>query len=428
MTGALWCAAFVAAGFALHPLHVQSVAWAAERKDLLSAFFWIAAMGVWLRYARRPLTGRYLAAVSLFVLGLLSKPMVVTLPLILLLLDIWPLGRLGGFRGASGEQTGGATRQLWRRALLEKAPLLVLSAISAALTVRAQASGGAIHGEVSPLLRVENALFSLVAYLGKTLWPVNLSVFYPYPADGIPWWRTGSAALLIAAITAVAARGFRRAPWSVVGWGWYLVSLLPVLGIVQVGSQGMADRYTYLPLVGIFLAVAWGLGSSAYLDACGRRALAVASCALLAAWAAGTWVQIGLWRNGVTLFTHSQAVTPDNATVRYNLGRSLLQEGQHAEALVQLERAVALDLLDEHAPNDLGVALSRLGRRPEAIAMFRRAILINPSYTDPYLNLGIAYLSQNDRRSALAVYRELLAVNREVAAQFAVFIGPAAAE
>jgi tetratricopeptide (TPR) repeat protein len=271
-------------------------------------------------------------------------------------------------------------------------------------------------------------VLSLVAYLGKTIWPVSLSVFYPYLADGIPWWRISGAVLLLAAVTFVVARSFRRAPWSTVGWGWYLVSLLPVLGIVQVGSQGMADRYTYLPLTGIFLAVAWGLGNLEQLGTGGRKAAAAAACALLAAWAAGTWVQIGYWKDGVTLFTRALEVTPDNATVRYNLGRSLLQQGRHAEALVQLERAVALDLLDEHAPNDLGVALSRLGRRPEAIAMFRRAILINPSYTDPYLNLGMAYLSQNDRRSARAVYRELLGVNREAATRLAVFLGPAAAE
>jgi hypothetical protein len=238
MTGALWGAALVAAAFALHPLHVQSVAWAAERKDVLSAFFWIAAMGAWLRYARRPRPGRYLAAAALIALGLLSKPMVVTLPLVLILLDFWPLGRV------SLLPTGVPGRVPWRRVLLEKVPLLALAAVSAALTVLAQAAGGAIHREISLLLRLENALLSLVAYLGKTLWPVGLAVFYPHPADGIAGWQVAGATLLLSAITVAAARDIRRAPWALVGWGWYLVALLPVLGIVQVGGQGLADRYT----------------------------------------------------------------------------------------------------------------------------------------------------------------------------------------
>jgi len=421
MTGALWGAALVAAGFALHPLHVQSVAWAAERKDVLSAFFWIAAMGGWLRYARRPRPGRYLAAAALIALGLLSKPMVVTLPLVLTLLDVWPLGRVSlvpaGFPGPPP----------WRRVLLEKVPLLALAAASAALTLSAQAAGGTIHREIPLLLRLQNALVSLVAYLGMTVWPVRLAVFHPHPADGIAGWQAPAAALLLAAITVAAARAVRRAPWALVGWGWYVVSLLPVLGIVQVGGQGLADRYTYLPLTGIFLAVVWSGDSLAHRSAGRWKAVAAAACcALLVAWAAGTWVQLGYWKNDVTLFTRSLEVTPDNAEARYNLGKGLLEQGRQAEALDQLRRSVALDPRDEHALNDLGITLSRQGSRTEAVTMFRRAILLNPSYPDPYLNLAMAHLSQKDARSALAVYRDLRAVNPEAAARLAVFLGPAA--
>jgi tetratricopeptide (TPR) repeat protein len=428
MTGAFWRAALVAAGFALHPLHIESVAWAAERKDVLSAFFWVAAMGAWVRYARRPRLGRYLAAAGLFALGLLSKPMVVTLPVILVLLDFWPLGRVSGFPAGVLPRAEPSGRLGWGRVLLEKLPLFAVAAVSAALTVRAQAAGGALRDEISLFLRMENALVSVVSYLGKTVWPMGLAVFYPHPLDGIPWWKVVGAALLLAAATVAAVRLIRRAPWLAVGWGWYLVSLLPVLGIVQVGNQGMADRYTYLPLIGVFLAAFWGGGSLAQRVAGGRAVAAAAACILLAAWGAATWVQLGHWENGVTLFTRSLEVTPDNAHARYNLGRALLKAGRRAEALAHLERSVALNPRDEHALNDLGIALSQAGRRDEAVTVFRLAIRIAPSYTDSYLNLGLAYLSLNDTRAAAAVYRDLRAVNREAAARLAVFLGPAAAE
>jgi tetratricopeptide (TPR) repeat protein len=357
--------------------------------------------------------------VVLFVLGLLAKPMVVTLPLVLILLDFWPLGRVGpDSPGRSGSLS-------WRRIVLEKLPLLALAAFSAALTVAAQAAGGAIHREIPLALRLQNALVSQVTYLGKTLWPAGLAIFYPHPADGIAGWQVAGAVALLATITAAAVRGLRRAPWVLVGWGWYLVSLLPVLGIVQVGGQGLADRYTYLPLIGIFLAVAWsGRGLARHHAGVGVIA-ALSSGALLAAWAAVTWVQLGYWKDDVTLFSRALAVTPDNAESRYNLGRGLFEKGRQAEAIVQLRRAVELNPRDEHALNDLGIALSRQGNRTEAVTLFRLAIGIRPSYADPYMNLAMAYLSQRDTRSALAVYRDLRAVDPEAAARLAAFLGPA---
>ncbi|HEY6000288.1 MAG TPA: tetratricopeptide repeat protein [bacterium] len=421
-TGALAAPAFVAGAFALHPLHVQSVAWAAERKDVLSALFWFAALLAWVRYARRPGLARYLAAVALFSLGLLSKPMVVTLPLVLLLLDFWPLGRAPGFPKPRARAGGDGSCPAWGRLVLEKAPLAALAAAAALLALRAQAAGGSINRLYPASLRAENALVSLVAYLGGALWPAGLAVHYPYPVDGIPWWGAAGAALLLAGVTAAAARRLRDAPWMATGWGWYLVTLLPVIGIVQVGNQARADRYTYLPLTGVFLAVAWGCGGVARRFRRGR-AVAAAACALLAAWAAASWAQIGYWHDGVTLFTRSLAVTRDNGDARYQLGQALLRQGRFPEALAQLTRSVELNPADPHAQNDLGVALSRTGGRAAAVAAFRRAIELSPTYADPYLNLATALLSLGERTQALSVWRELRAVDPEAAERLAPFVG-----
>ncbi|HWR97161.1 MAG TPA: tetratricopeptide repeat protein [Candidatus Methanoperedens sp.] len=426
MTGATGRAAFVAAAFALHPLHVQSVAWISERKDVLSAFFWFATLAAWLRHVRRPGAGSYLAAAGMFALGLLSKPMVVTLPLVLLLLDVWPLGRVRELPFGMLAAGGSAGRAPWHGVILEKLPLAALAAAGALLTFRAQAAGVAIHHEISLLLRAQNAVVSVIAYLGQAVWPFRLAVFYPYPAVGIPWWRVAGAALLLLAGTAAAVRWRRRAPWLATGWGWYLVMLLPVIGIVQVGNHSMADRYTYLPLTGAFIAAAWG-AERLVRSRAGGRALAAASCTLLTAWAALTWVQIGYWHDDVALFTRALAVTPDNADARYHLGQPLLWEGRFAEAQQQLERAAALNPLDPHAFNDLGVALSRTGRRREAPAAFRRAIDLSPSYVDPYLNLGMAYLSLGNTAAARAVWRELQGVDPEAAARLARFVDAGAA-
>lgn len=424
MTGASATAAFVAAAFALHPLHVQSVAWAAERKDVLSAFFWFAAMGAWLRYARRPGAGRYLLAAAFFVCGLLSKPMVVTLPVVLLLLDFWPLGRVRRLPGTHSARGGDAGRESLRRLILEKTPLLILSAAVAVLAFRAQAAGGAIHHEIPLLLRAENAVVSLVTYIGKAAWPARLAVLYPYPAEGIRAWQVAGASLLLLAVTRATVRRLGQTPWAAAGWGWYLVTLLPVIGIVQVGNQALADRYTYLPLTGIFLAAAWWVGDVTQRVNRGHALAGAAGCVLLATWAAGTWLQIGYWKDSVTLFTHSLAVTRDNADARYQLGYGLLREGRLAEALIQLQRSVTLNPADPHALNDLGLALSRAGRRGEAITTLRRAVQIAPSYADPYMNLGMIYLSLGDQAAAQAVLRELQIVDPDAAARLAVFVGP----
>ena len=323
MTGAAGRSATVAALFAVHPTHVESVAWVAERKDVLSALFWILAMGAWARYARAPSAGRYLLVLLLMALGLMAKPMVVTLPFALLLLDVWPLDRL---------------RLGWRRLLIEKLPLLALSAASSLITLRYQETSLAPLGVVPWSLRATNALVSWAAYLGKLFLPRHLAVFYPIPL-AIPAWKVAGAALLLAAITALAVRWARREPWLLAGWLWFLGTLVPVIGLVQVGRQAMADRYTYIPSIGLFLAVVW---SVAGLLREHRAALATAAGIVVLALAVTTRMQIGYWSDSATLFRHALAVTgDDNYLAHIGLGKALMGEKDWDGAAEQLRAALA---------------------------------------------------------------------------------------
>ena len=306
MTGAVGRSAVVAALFAVHPTHVESVAWIAERKDVLSALFWILAMEAWARYARQPSIGRYGLVALLMILGLMAKPMVVTLPFALLLLDVWPLERL---------------RLGWRWLAVEKLPLLALSAASSLITLRYQETSLAPLDAVPWSLRAANALVSYVAYLGKLFWPRDLAVFYPIP-PAIPLWKAAGAALLLAAITALAVWRTRREPWLPTGWLWFLGTLVPVIGLVQVGRQAMADRYTYIPSIGLFLAVVW---SVAELLKEHRAVQATVAGIGILALAAITRVQIGYWADSATLFRHALAATDDgNYLAHIGLGKALI--------------------------------------------------------------------------------------------------------
>jgi hypothetical protein len=356
MTGRLWCAALTAALFGVHPLHVESVAWASCRKDVLSGLFWVLALGAYVRYVRRPGTGRYLALAALFAAGLMAKPTVVTLPALLLLLDWWPLGRLGG-------PGGGPARPVARRVghlVLEKAPLLLLAAVSSAVTYRAQQSLGAMeYFRDLPLRdRAANAATSLVAYLAQTVAPRGLSVFYPHPERSLPLGLVVGALALLAAATAAVLAAARARPWLPVGWLWYLGTLVPTLGLVQVGLQARADRYTYLPLTGIFVMVAWSaaelLGGRRRL----RRGAAAAGCAALIVLAAASRHQAGLWRDTLTLFEHAAAVTGPNWMAENNIGAAWGNRGDHERALAHFARAL------EIRPN-----------YPEAMNNYRKALL-----------------------------------------------------
>ncbi|MFL5339967.1 MAG: glycosyltransferase family 39 protein [Gemmataceae bacterium] len=299
-TGALWPSGFVAALFALHPLHVESVAWVAERKDVLSTLFGLLAIAAYLRYVEQPGWRRYLLVLLAAALSLTAKPMWVTLPGVLLLLDYWPLGRL--------------QKSSTRTVLLEKVPLLALAATAGVLTVFAQHRGGAVESlELFPWdQRVGNAVVSYIRYLGMTVWPEGLAPFYPHPRGNLPVWPDIGAAVLLVTITTVVLALRRRCPYLVVGWFWYLGTLVPMIGLVQVGEQARADRYTYLPLIGIFIIVAFGLSDLLRSRRFPRALLFAAAIAVILACATLTWKQIGYWHDSRALWAHAVAVTADN--------------------------------------------------------------------------------------------------------------------
>jgi tetratricopeptide (TPR) repeat protein len=404
-TGATGRSAFAAALFALHPLHVESVAWVAERKDVLSTLLWLLAVAAYVRWTRAGGWARYLLAAALFAAGLAAKPMLVTLPVTLLLLDFWPLARWP-VRGPGGGAWRGAARLLG-----EKVPLLALSAASAAVTLAVQASGPAVGSlQEFPLGdRTANALVACVAYLGKTAWPLALAVFYPHSGASLPVWKPAAAAALLATVTLLAVRLRRRRPYLLAGWLWYLVTLLPVIGLVQVGEQAMADRYTYVPLIGIFVAAAWGIPDAlaALLAAAGkgrdqaadpghaaRWALPAAAGAVLLALALLTRAQAATWKSSVALFGHALAVTEGNYLAHLDLGTALSREGRRDEALAHYEAAARLRPDDAQIQYNLGVALAARGRAREAQERYERALALQPDYPEAHNNLGILLARQ----------------------------------
>ncbi len=379
-TGAAWPSAFVAMIFALHPLHVESVAWIAERKDVLSACFWFLAL--W-SYVRR----RYWLTLLAFCLGVMSKPMVVTLPFVLFLLDAWPL------------------RRPLRSALRVKIPMLGLAAAAAVATYLVQSGSGAVQAvERFPLgLRLENAIASYATYIVEMFWPANLAVFYPYP-HGVPVWQIALSALLIACVSAVALLQRRARPYLAVGWLWYLGTLVPVIGLIQVGAQARADRYTYLPMVGLTIMLAWGLP-----ELLKGKAAAVAALAACLACAAVCEAQIQYWRNSETLFRHALAVTKDNYLAHHNLGVALAGEGRFGEAIEQYRAALEIAPDAANVQTDYGNALARSGRPQEAIAHYRAALAVLPDSPIAHNDLANA-LAANPATlpQAIAEYRTAL--------------------
>ncbi len=428
-----WRSAFVAAAFGLHPLRVESVAWVAERKDVLSAAFWLLTMLAYGRYARQGGRSRYALVVGLFALGLLAKPMVVSLPLVLLLWDLWPLSRHEGGRAPG------------RTALLiEKVPFLALAAVSGVVTIAAQRQGVSLLAtEVLPLrLRIANAAFSSVRYLGQTAWPSGLAAFYPHPAETLTA-ATGAAAFLLLLLLSVLALAARRPrPWLTVGWFWYVVTLLPVSGLVQVGLQGMADRYTYLPTIGLLIVASWAGASAARRSRAAAHVVSCAAVAALVALSVASWRQVQVWRSGLTLWEHALAVTSANFVAHDNLGVELDRRGRSAEAIAHYRSALRIrpgDRNSEHnyasalfakgvrdyergalddALGDLseglrhepqsalarsyrGSVLAELGRPNEAIPELRRAIAIDPRLARAHKALGTA-LAASGRLSEAA--------------------------
>ena len=470
MTEAPWKSAFTAALFALHPLHVQSVAWVAERKDVLSTFFWMLTMASYVSYVgHSPSPGHspggrggsrfasYLAVIIFFALGLMAKPMVVTLPFVLLLLDYWPLKRMsgigcrvsdGGYRalhspgaaqngsipaktkkGESREkltgQSGSPPRVTGPRfsvflpLLLEKVPLFLLAALSSIVTYAIQQKGGAVKSiEAFPLwVRIANAFVSYAVYIEKALWPKDLAVFYPYPG-GWSFRQVAGAILLFGVITVTVIRLAKRFPCLTVGWLWFAGTLVPVIGIVQVGRQAMADRYTYIPLIGLFIMAAWGvpelLGKRRYW----KEALSATSLFILACFSFSTWKEAGYWKDSITLYDRALEATGPNDTVYNSRGDAWCRRGNLEQAIADFDRAVGINHENAEAYYNRGVTFGKLGNHRRAIEDFDRAIEINPGLTEPYYNRGFAYGELRDYGKAIENYDLAIRINPENAVAY----------
>jgi protein O-mannosyl-transferase len=401
MTGSTGRSACVAALFAVHPLHVESVAWVSERKDVLSTLFWLLTMWAYVSYARKPGWRRYALVLTFFTLGLLSKPMVATLPFVLLLLDLWPPNRLP------------AGKDFWHQAgrlTLEKLPLFVLAAASIALTLVAQREIDAVAAfENLPLsIRLSNAASSYVAYIGKMIWPQGLAAFYPYHEPPLSIAAVAACAAGLVAMTVAAVVAVRRAPYVTVGWLWYVGTLVPVIGIVQVGGHAMADRFTYIPLVGLFILIAWGgaaLLTRAGLPRAGvvaPAALAVAACAVVARG------QVLHWSNAVALWQQATLVSRDNARAHANLGVALARDGRRDAAIVEYQEALRLDPRSAETHNNLALALADERQAENALAHYLEAVRLKPDYPNAHTNLGNLLDDRGRTAEAIGHYREAI--------------------
>ena len=410
MTGKLWLSGFVAALFAVHPINVESVAWIAERKNLLCTFFGLFTLRAYIRYIEYPNIPRYLSIILFFVLGLMTKPMLVTLPFLFLLLDYWPLGRI---RHQQEDKivTGQYGISEFLRLVKEKIPLFVLSGASSIVTYLVQQSSGAVKSlEVYPLnIRIENSLVSYARYLIKTIWPHNLSVIYPYPKS-IPVWEICGALLLFVALSWLAIRTIRSYPFIAVGWFWYLGTLVPVIGLVQVGPQAMADRYAYIPVIGLFIAAAWG-GFRIFLQLRLHKAtIAVSAGALLLIMTVISCYQVRHWKDSISLFQHAVDVTSYNYIAHHNLALALGEMNRVDEAILQFKKALSIEPSFPTAHNNLGTALSKRGRLSEAMHHFSEALRLKPDYSGALYNLGNALAAEGRLNEAIDRYYQALAI------------------
>jgi tetratricopeptide (TPR) repeat protein len=408
MTGAIWRSAFVAALFALHPINVESVAWIAERKNVLSTFFWMLTLLFYAGYHHRPGILRYLAVIFAFGLGLLAKPMLVTLPFVLLLLDFWPLKRIV-FKRSEGFPAAIALRLIF-----EKLPLFILSALSVYLSsASVKGMGNVISLENLPMkLRLANALVAYVKYIGKLIWPYPLAVFYPFP-ERIPLWQPLTALALLLFISIFVFCTLKQKPYLAVGWLWYLGTLIPVIGLVQVGMwPAMADRWAYVPTVGLFIMLSWGVAEIASRWRYRRVVLACLSVSALTALLVLSYFQINHWRDSVSLFEHGIQATGGTWKMHNNLASALNARGRSSEAIWHYKQALELDPPEPEAVHyNLAIALTSMGRLQEAISQYDEAIRINPDYADAHVNLGVALARLGKTVEASRHYFEALRVN-----------------
>lgn len=399
MTRGLWPSAFVAALFAVHPLRVESVAWVAERKDVLSALFFALTLLAYARYAHGK--GGYAWVIVLFALGLMSKPMLVTTPLILLLLDLWPLRRW----------------QIGSRSIVEKLPLFALAGASCVATLIAQNGPGTLT-PLPPAWRLKNAIVTPLTYLVQMCWPVDLTAFYPYQAGGASLFETAGAALILIVVTSAAFYFRKSQPWILTGWCWYLIMLLPVIGIVQIGLQSHADRYTYLPQIGVYIAVTWTIASLVR----SRLLLASGAAVLLSLCSALAFRQTQFWRDSRTLWTHAAAVARDNEVAENNLGMLDAHDGRLDDAIRHYEQAIRIQtgrgaarysLTLALAENNLATALARKGDSEQAVVHYMRAVELRPDYSDAFYNLGTLLLEQAKVDEAIDAFRNVIRLRRE---------------
>src|SRR5213080_4076981 len=404
MTGALWRSAFVAAVFAIHPLRVESVAWIAERKDVLSGVFFMLTLLAYVPYVRAPSIRRYLFVAVVFAFGLMSKPMLVTLPFVLLLLDYWPLGRI---RGQKSDVSGHENLVML---VVEKIPLVGLSAISSVVTFLAQRGAVGWTEQLPVLARINNAVVTYAAYMWQMLWPVKLAVFYPHPESRLPLWEIILCLLLLIGITAAAVVLRKSRPYFITGWLWYLGMLVPVIGLVQVGWQGRADRYTYLPQIGLYIAITWGIADVTAALRWQREILTAGTAIVvgLLSWCAS--VQASYWRDSETLFTHALAVTSNNDVAENNLGIVFLQKGNLDKAISLLQAAV--DLRPENSPahENLAKALLQKGQVTDALVHYRRLLELQPDNIEAHNIVGTVLIQQGQAREAVEEWQKVLAI------------------
>jgi tetratricopeptide (TPR) repeat protein len=400
MTGRIWPSAFLAALYAIHPLRVESVAWVTERKDVLSGFFFMLTLAAYVRYVRNPWSvGRYLPVLVFFACGLMSKSMLVTLPFVLLLLDYWPLDRFG----ARDKKYFSVPRRL----IIEKIPLGLLSIAMGLVTLQAQT--GAMPVTPIPLsFRVSNALVACVTYLGRLFYPTNLAVFYPLPEAGYPLWQSGLSLFLLVAITVVVWRWRQNRPYLLVGWLWFLVMLLPVTGFIQVGGQARADRYTYLPEIGLCLSFTWAMAEVSEAWRHRIKLLVAGAASVIIALVLVAHAQAAYWHDSGRLWQHTLDSTTANAVAEKNLASYLLAQGRTVEAITHTKAAIAIDPNYEEAQNCLGDALVSEGKLDEAIAHYQEAVKIKPGYFDALNNLGQTFLQTGRLDEAIDSFQRAL--------------------
>ena len=424
MTGKLWRCAFIAAMFAFHPLNVESVAWVAERKNVLSTLFWLLTMWAYIHYAEKSTIKNYGLVLLFFALGLMSKPMLVTLPFVLLLLDYWPLRRLKLEQGGSDNEIPVKSqyhvKSEFLKLMLEKVPLFALATGACIVTFIAQQEGASINANnLSLPTRLTNAVVSYLEYLKKMIWPNDLAVFYPHPESTLAAWKWVVCFVMLVTITAISIKFIKKAPYFAVGWFWYLGTLIPVIGIVQVGVQAMADRYTYIPLIGIFIIVAWGVPELISKWHHKEKVLSVSVGIITLTLLITTWGQVSQWKNSITIFKHALKVANENSynsyLINYHLGGAFWNKRKTGEAISHFKMAIKINPDYANAHSNLGNALGKEGKFSEAISHHKMAIKINPDYVPAYNNLGLVLGAEGKTEEAISYYKMAIQINPDYA-------------